>query len=219
MAITVPVKGQTGWDLTLNNALNDLETEVSSKIQGPVTSTDKALVRFSGTSGSVVQNSAVTVDNPGNITTPGGITTSGTATVGGLSSLANASITGDLSVMGAAKGYRFRTGGANLDLEATGTDLIVSNWSGTNFNGSQRSYFRLSADAQNVQAAGKIEFADTLYGSVKHTLDGAANQVGFYGASPASKPTITGSRGGNAALASLITALATLGLITDNTTA
>src|ERR1700741_3439712 len=205
MAITVPVKGQTGWDLTLNNALNDLETEVSSKIQGPVTSTDKALVRFSGTSGSVVQNSAVTVDNSGNITTPGGITTSGTATVGGLSSLANASITGDLSVMGAAKGYRFRTGGANLDLEATGTDLIVSNWSGTNFNGSQRSYFRLSADA--------------LYGSVKHTLEGAANQVGFYGASPASKPTITGSRGGNAALASLITALATLGLITDNTTA
>ena len=32
-------------------------------------------------------------------------------------------------------------------------------------------------------------------------------------------PTITGSRNGNAALASLLTALATIGLIIDNTTA
>jgi hypothetical protein len=32
------------------------------------------------------------------------------------------------------------------------------------------------------------------------------------------KPTITGSKGGNAALASLLTALAAMGLIQDNTT-
>ncbi|MEE4598213.1 hypothetical protein V2J94_41330 [Streptomyces sp. DSM 41524] len=43
--------------------------------------------------------------------------------------------------------------------------------------------------------------------------------LGFYGATAASKPAVTGSRGGNAALASLITALATLGLVTDSTTA
>ena len=43
--------------------------------------------------------------------------------------------------------------------------------------------------------------------------------VGFYNASPAAKPTVTGSRGGNAALASLLTALAGLGLLTDSTTA
>jgi hypothetical protein len=43
--------------------------------------------------------------------------------------------------------------------------------------------------------------------------------IGFYGTAPASKQTVTGSRGGNAALASLITALATIGLITDSTTA
>jgi hypothetical protein len=36
---------------------------------------------------------------------------------------------------------------------------------------------------------------------------------------PASKPAVTGSRGGNAAVASLITALASYGLITDSTTA
>jgi hypothetical protein len=36
---------------------------------------------------------------------------------------------------------------------------------------------------------------------------------------PVSPPSVTGSRGGNAALASLLTALASLGLITNNTTA
>jgi len=43
---------------------------------------------------------------------------------------------------------------------------------------------------------------------------------GFYGTTviPASKPTVTGSRGGNAALADLLTKLASFGLITDGTT-
>ena len=44
-------------------------------------------------------------------------------------------------------------------------------------------------------------------------------KVGFNGTAPAAKPTVTGSRGGNAALASLLTALAGLGLLTDSTTA
>lgn len=44
-------------------------------------------------------------------------------------------------------------------------------------------------------------------------------RVGFYGSSAVgSKPTVTGSRGGNAALASLLTTLANFGLITDSTT-
>lgn len=42
--------------------------------------------------------------------------------------------------------------------------------------------------------------------------------VGFYGAAPAARPTVTGSRGGNAALASLLTALEDLGLIVDSST-
>lgn len=43
--------------------------------------------------------------------------------------------------------------------------------------------------------------------------------IGFNNASPIAKPTVTGSRGGNAALASLMTALANYGLVTDSTTA
>jgi hypothetical protein len=43
-------------------------------------------------------------------------------------------------------------------------------------------------------------------------------KIGFLGAAPAARPIVTGSKGGNAALASLVTALASLGLITDATT-
>lgn len=48
---------------------------------------------------------------------------------------------------------------------------------------------------------------------------GSAAAIGFLGAAAITRPTVTGSRGGNAALASALTALANLGLITDSTTA
>lgn len=42
--------------------------------------------------------------------------------------------------------------------------------------------------------------------------------IGFFNTTPAAKPTISGSRGSNAALASLLTAMATFGLLTDSST-
>ncbi len=44
----------------------------------------------------------------------------------------------------------------------------------------------------------------------------ASSSFGVNGAGAIAKPTVTGSRGGNAALASVLTALATYGLITDS---
>jgi hypothetical protein len=41
-------------------------------------------------------------------------------------------------------------------------------------------------------------------------------KVGFHGTDPQAKGTVTGSRGGNAALASLLTILANKGLLTDS---
>lgn len=43
--------------------------------------------------------------------------------------------------------------------------------------------------------------------------------MGFYAATPVAKPTVSGAKGGNAALGSLLTQLAALGLITDSTSA
>jgi hypothetical protein len=46
-----------------------------------------------------------------------------------------------------------------------------------------------------------------------------AAKLGFFETAPVVKPTVTGSRGGNAALASALTALAGLGLLTDSSSA
>jgi hypothetical protein len=54
-------------------------------------------------------------------------------------------------------------------------------------------------------------------GSVR--LAGGGGTVAFFGGNGTGKPSITGSRGGNAALASLLTALANMGLLTDSTSA
>lgn len=45
---------------------------------------------------------------------------------------------------------------------------------------------------------------------------GPGQTLAFHGTAPQAKQTVTGSRGGNAALASLLTALATIGLLTDS---
>ena len=63
----------------------------------------------------------------------------------------------------------------------------------------------------------------SLYRSAPGVLktDGAlaiGGAAGFNGVTPPAKPTVTGSRGGNAALASLLAALAATGLLTDSTT-
>lgn len=51
------------------------------------------------------------------------------------------------------------------------------------------------------------------------TFRHAGTQEGFYGASAVAKPTVSGARDANAAVASLLSALATLGLVTDSTSA
>jgi hypothetical protein len=43
-----------------------------------------------------------------------------------------------------------------------------------------------------------------------------SNTMAFFNVTPAAQPTVTGSRGGNAALASLLTGLASLGLVVDS---
>lgn len=66
----------------------------------------------------------------------------------------------------------------------------------------------IDGSTQAVTTAGLL----TIGGNLDHN---GAN-VGFRGSTPISKPTVTGSRGANAALASLLTALADQGLITDS---
>ena len=95
---------------------------------------------------------------------------------------------------------------------------------------------RLKVDMSAGSGSGTLTFGNgttadvNLYRSATTTLKtdnsfhvGAAlshlgSTLGFYGTAPAVKPTVTGSRGSNDALASLLTALAGLGLLTDSST-
>jgi len=96
----------------------------------------------------------------------------------------------------------------------------------------QDTQFRFS-----VQTTGMLRWGDgaavqdtNLYRSAARTLKtdqsfhvGAdlrhlGQSLGFYNATPIARPAVTGSREGNPALADLLTKLAALGLITDNTT-
>jgi hypothetical protein len=56
-------------------------------------------------------------------------------------------------------------------------------------------------------------------GSGTQIATATSQKLGFFGATAIVQPTATGSRGGNAALASLLTELANLGLIVDGTSA
>lgn len=80
--------------------------------------------------------------------------------------------------------------------------------------------------AYGTIATGKGDLSLSPFGGVHITtdleIDGALNHdgttVGFFTATPITKPDVSGSKAGNAALADLCTELANLGLITDSTT-
>lgn len=88
------------------------------------------------------------------------------------------------------------------------TDNSKANLYGFTFPGGNTTAFRCIS-------GGNDSFIVGTNGSLRHV----SSTLGFFSAAAAAKPNVTGSRGGNAALASLLTALATLGLITDSTTA
>jgi hypothetical protein len=103
---------------------------------------------------------------------------------------------------------------ASIDFKAKSSStnsrqLGTFQWTwGTNTDASRKARFQLLvSDASASREAMRAE------------ADGANPMLGFYGASAITKPNVTGSRGGNAALASLLTQLANLGLITDGTSA
>lgn len=85
--------------------------------------------------------------------------------------------------------------------------------------------FRVSlTDSDLIGARNTFNIRPGLQGRLRNPSDTAsfiewnATGLGFYGAAPIAKPTVTGAKGGNAALTSLLAQLALLGLITDSTT-
>lgn len=90
------------------------------------------------------------------------------------------------------------------------THMVFLSWK---YNASASAAF---ANIETYGGANEIRIQNNSGGL---RLGGTGGKVGFYGNAPATKPTVSGSRTDGTALASLISALAALGLITDSTTA
>lgn len=76
-----PTWGSIGGTLS---SQTDLQTALNAKMGGSTGATDNRILRADGTGGSTVQNSAVTIDDSGNISGLGTISGSGVATIGGV---------------------------------------------------------------------------------------------------------------------------------------
>lgn len=61
------------------------------------------------------------------------------------------------------KGYRFRTSGSNLDLDAAGTDLFLSVYSGAGFTGTQRQYIAFGAEFEFEKHLKKVIFNNNSF--------------------------------------------------------
>ena len=147
---------------------------------------------------------------------------SGNITTGGirLKTLgSDANVDGFLNTKGTGKWY-FNHGSdsqRSLELTAPASAVNYAQIAG-NTTGNHPAITASGSDANlNLNLQGKGSGGVTLLsgaGAVKVQVNGTG--VGFHAASPIAKPTVTGSRGSNAALASLLTALASYGLITDS---
>lgn len=109
------------------------------------------------------------------------------------------------------------TNAANGFAICSGSDLAIHlSYAGSGDSGYMAPFdFRFNSGILGWDAN---EIAPTSW-SIKYAGSSSGDaQLGFFNTAPIVKPTITGSKGGNAALTSLLTQLSNLGLITDSTT-
>lgn len=111
------------------------------------------------------------------------------------------------------------TGGNTLSVFAGGATVGATNKNGGDLLLRSGSSTGTGESGVKIQTAVAGASGTSNRFSTNVMFQALGNKLAFNGATPVTKPTVTGSRGGNAALASLLTALDTLGLITDSTTA
>lgn len=113
-------------------------------------------------------------------------------------------LTGDAATTGAFRVGRTAVEGG-ISVQGSGTALLASAAAG-------------DVILHNYGATRRVIIGSGVAGNTAAIIAGN-NTLGFHGTAPIAKAAVSGSRGGNAALAALLTALANKGLITDSTTA
>jgi hypothetical protein len=87
-------------------------------------------------------------------------------------------------------------------------------WGGTSMNGTATTFGLTTGAGTGAGGLFANNYAQTAF---RWASSGSAPQLAFFGNAAIARPTVTGSKGANAALTSLMTALSNLGLVTDST--
>jgi hypothetical protein len=116
-----------------------------------------------------------------------------------------------------AQYYRPQHSAQSFHVGATGFMQLGTTGGQAFFFGDSVAILTASGGGNLLQLQSEAGQLEDLVGNV--LLRWGTTGIGVFGASQQAKPTVAGSRGGNAALTSLLTALATLGWITNSTTA
>lgn len=128
-----------------------------------------------------------------------------------------------LEAGGAASGAEpylgINTGSANVNLgvKAKGTGVVHLANQGADCIDAYPGTGTIRLQPSGSSATIGIEIFAKSTGAIKLGF-GSTTPLGFFGAAGVAKPTVSGAKGGNAALTSLLTALASLGLVTDSST-
>ena len=177
-----------------------------------------------------VPQAGLLMADDGNMWTNNPVTFFGAATVNGgpLNVYGNATVTGTLDAYDMQVGF---DGGGSADLRIDGASNA---WRTLSFKSAGKPRWTVMATGSGESGAnsgsdfwiaGTADDGTTGLGvalGITRATGAVALLAGmgvFGHAAPASRPTVTGAKGGNAALASLLAALASYGLITDSTTA
>jgi hypothetical protein len=105
-----------------------------------------------------------------------------------------------------------------VDIEADGGNATLQSDTGTAQVVGADALLHANVGNALIDGAGSVALQNNGIISLVSQESTGTPKLGFLGANPTAQITINGSRGGNVALAQLITALATFGLIVDNTT-
>ncbi len=168
------------------------ELAIAALLSEPTISDAAAInLAYAGTTRLATSNTGIAVTGEALATTYIGVNSSTLPTTGGVRLPLNVGV------------HTRSTGGTSVNLlTLDGSDIIQI--------GQTTSINALTASAANTI---------TLAVSAGTRFSANGTGIGFYTTSPVAKPTVTGSRGGIAALASLLTALSGQGLLTDSSSA
>jgi hypothetical protein len=82
--LTLPVDDGTNGQALTTDGSGVLSWADTGGVTGPVSSTDNAIARYDGTTGDLIQNSGVTIDDSNNVSGVGTLVTTGDATINGI---------------------------------------------------------------------------------------------------------------------------------------